>query len=76
MYQAINDYVIATQRTENITSASGIITTATGLTRFQIVKTNELTKDLQDKLVVADKTKFIDGQYHAIDYKDIIAVVE
>ena len=76
MYQAINEYVIAIPKTENITSASGIITTATGLTRYQIVKTNELTKDLQDKLVVADKTKVLDGQYHAINYKDIIAVVE
>lgn len=76
MYQAYNNYIIASQVNEHITSASGIITTSNNAPRYKVEKTNDTTKDLQGKVVLARKVDQLDSTYFAIDYKEIVAVVE
>ena len=75
MYQAINNYIIVQQQTDEITSITGIITTSSTRPRYKVVATTETTKELQDKIVVSDRVLQIDASNFSIDYKDIVAVL-
>lgn len=74
-YQAFNNFVIAVpEQVENV-STSGIITSGKS-TAYRVVATNDTTKELQNKLVVAKEMDQLDAQYFAIDYQKIVAVKE
>lgn len=76
MYQAFNDYIIASRVNKETVSATGIITTSSDAPRYLVEKTNDTTKQLQDKEIIALKVNQLDSKYYAIDYKDVVAVVE
>ena len=56
MYQALNNRVIATPLEDETKTESGIILDNTNQAcfRYKVTHTNELTKDLQDKVVYAE----------------------
>ena len=76
MYQAINEYIIAKESSKE--TASGFIITAKDVTTYDVVETNEETKQLQGKKVeVAHRqhaTMLPDKEHFSINYKNIIAI--
>lgn len=56
MYQALNKRVIATPLENETTTESGIILSSkdNACVRYKVTHTNELTKDLQDKVIYAE----------------------
>ena len=56
MYQALNKRIIATPVDENTTTESGIIldSTKSACYKYKVTHTNDLTKNLQDKVVYAE----------------------
>lgn len=73
-YTAYNNYIIVTPfSTENKTN-SGIITQAQASNVYKVIATNETTKDLRDKLVIAKELEQLDTQHYAVDYQKIVAI--
>lgn len=56
MYTALNERVIATPIKSDITTTSGIIVAEKdyACARYKVCYTNDITKDLQDKVVYAE----------------------
>ena len=73
-YQAYNNYIIAVPEKVESVSSSGIITSSGSSTAYRVVATNDITKELQNKLVVAKEIDQLDAQYFAIDYQKIVAI--
>lgn len=73
MYQAINDFVIATKEDSQSETSSGIIVSS-GEPRYKVVATTEVTKELEDKVVLG-RANALDHGFYYIDYKEIVAVV-
>lgn len=85
MYIALNKRVIATPYKEEIQTTSGIIVAEKdyACVRYKVCFTNELTKDLQDKIVYAEArfknhqlpdTGSNGEQYVIIPLDDILAI--
>lgn len=73
-YQAYNNYIIAVREQVESVTTSGIITSSGSSTAYRVVATNDITKELQNKLVVAKEIDQLDAQYFAIDYQKIVAI--
>ena len=56
MYQAINNQIICKMLAEDETTASGIIVAPknSACVRYKVCYTNDITKDLQDKVIYAE----------------------
>lgn len=73
-YSAFNNYVIAIPQSVENKTESGIITQAQASNVYKVVSTNETTKDLQDKLIIAKELDQLDTQHYAVDYQKIVAI--
>lgn len=73
-YSAFNNYVIVTPQSVENKTESGIITQAQASNVYKVVSTNETTKDLQDKLIIAKELDQLDAQHYAVDYQKIVAI--
>lgn len=73
-YQAYNNYVIVIPQSVENKTTSGIITQAQASNVYKVIATNETTKDLQDKLVIARELEQLDTTHYAIDYQKIVAI--
>lgn len=74
MFKPINNCVVLKRSKTEAVSASGIITDTNAKTLYTVVATNSHTEKLQDKVVYTKEPPTnLDGDYYAIDYKDILA---
>ena len=73
-YTAYNNYVIVMPQSVENKTDSGIITQAQTSNVYRVIATNETTKDLQDKLIVAKELEQLDAQHYAVDYQKIVAI--
>lgn len=73
-YQAYNNYIIVIPQTIENKTESGIITQAKASSVYKVIATNETTKELQDKLIVAKELEQLDAQHYAVDYQKIVAI--
>jgi co-chaperonin GroES (HSP10) len=85
MYKAINDNVIVLRDYRERTTESGILLTATSegqVLDVKVVATNDITEDLQDKIILVLRHKVMQLNeseavvYGSVNYKDILAVKE
>lgn len=73
-YTAYNNYIIVIPHSTENKTGSGIITQAQSSNVYKVIATNETTKDLQDKLVIARELEQLDAQHYAVDYQKIVAI--
>ena len=85
MYRAINKYVIIKRDyTEEEVHSSGLVLTKNTLAQvldFEVVATTDETKELQGKIIMAERSRvkqMNEGEivYGAVSYDDILAVKE